>query len=72
MEENGHDVEIHHGGGGKGGGGFLDNGGICQAAPEHDRTVYRCAITIIPVGGVGEGSWGASRNAREAAAEVAE
>ena len=33
VEENGQDVKIHHGGGGKGGGGFLDNGGICQAAP---------------------------------------
>ena len=56
-------MEIHLDGGGKRCGGFLDDGGIRQAAPEHTRTVYRYAITVIPVCGVREGSWGASRDA---------
>ena len=60
--ENGRDVEIHLGGGGKGGGGVLDDTGISQVAPEHGCTLYRYVITVRPVLGVLEGSWGASRD----------
>ena len=49
AEDNGWDVEIHLVGGRKGGGGFLGDGGIRQAEPEHVRTVYRHAITVIPM-----------------------
>ena len=45
AEENVWDVEIHLRSGGKGGGRVLDDGGICQAAPEHGGTVYCYAIT---------------------------
>ena len=59
VEDNGRDVEIHLSSGSKGGGGVLDDGGICQGTPENGHTVYRYAITVRPVLGVGEGSWGA-------------
>ena len=49
CEDNGRDVEIHLDGGSNGGGGVLDNGGICQAALEHGRTVYCYAITVRPM-----------------------
>ena len=49
AEDNGQEMYIHLSGDGKGGGGVLDNGGIHQAAPEHGRTVDRCAITVRPV-----------------------
>ena len=49
AEDNGQDVEIHLGSGGKVGGRFIDYGGICQAALEHGRTVYRYTITVKPV-----------------------
>ena len=61
AEDNGRDVEMHLGGGGKGGGGFIDDRVISRVAPEHGRTVYHYAVTVIPVLWVGEGSWGASR-----------
>ena len=48
-EDSVQEVEIHLVSGGKGGGGVLDNGGIRQAAPEHNRTVHRYAITVRPV-----------------------
>ena len=53
-------MKIHLGGGVKGGGGFTDDRGVYQAALEHGFTVYCYAITVKPVWGVGEGSWGAS------------
>ena len=31
----------------RGGGGVLDNGGICQVAPEHSPTIYRYGIGFI-------------------------
>ena len=49
VEDNGRDVKIHLGSGGKGGSGFLYDGGIRQAAPEHDRTVYFYALTVRTV-----------------------
>ena len=49
TKDNGHEVDIHLGGGGKGGGRVLDDVGICQAAPEHGRTVHCYAITVRPV-----------------------
>ena len=55
-------MEIHLDGGGKGSGRFLDDGGIRQAVPEHGRTVYRYTITVIPLLGFIEGSWGVIRD----------
>ena len=43
------EVDIHLSGDGTGGGGVLDNGGLHQAELENGRTVYRYAITVIPV-----------------------
>ena len=63
TEKNRQDVEIHLVDSGKGDDGFPDNGGIRQAAPEQGCTVYLYTITVRPVSGVGEGSWGASRDA---------
>ena len=35
------EVDIHLVGGGKVGGGVIEDGGICQAAPEQGRTLHR-------------------------------
>ena len=52
-------MDIHLGGNGTGGRGVLDDGGIHQAATEHDRTLHHYAITVRPVVGVRKGTGGA-------------